>query len=408
MKMKKQLLFCIVALIGINCYSQISFEKGYYINNSNQKVNCLIKNYDWKNNPIDFEYKILETDQEKKASLKSIKEFGIYNISKYVRKTVNIDKSSEIISSLSTQKNPVFIKEQLFLKVLVEGKGSLYSYKKGNLIKFFFTNESSNIEQLIFKSYKTSDYKIAKNNRFKQQLWTDLKCSSIEMKTLEDINYKKNELIRFFIKYNNCENEAYINYDKKQKRDLFNLNLRPRLSSSSLAVNNPNSYRSTDFGSKISFGFGVEAEIILPFNKNKWAVILEPTFRNFKADKTTESSRVFGGKLIAEANYSSIEVPIGIRHYFFLKNNSKIFINAALIFDFNTKSSIEFKRADSSSLNNPLKISAKNNLGLGIGYKSNYKISLEIRYQTTQEILDSTTWTSNFDTFSVIFGYTLF
>ena len=83
MKMKKQLLFCIVALIGINCYSQISFEKGYYINNSNQKVNCLIKNYDWKNNPIDFEYKILETDQEKKASLKSIKEFGIYNISIY-------------------------------------------------------------------------------------------------------------------------------------------------------------------------------------------------------------------------------------------------------------------------------------------------------------------------------------
>ena len=82
--MKKQLLFLLITILSFNCYSQISFEKGYYIDNSNQKTNCLIKNIDWKNNPTQFEYKLSENSESKKKTIESIKEFGINNISKYI------------------------------------------------------------------------------------------------------------------------------------------------------------------------------------------------------------------------------------------------------------------------------------------------------------------------------------
>lgn len=115
--MKKQLLFLLTIILSFNCYSQISFEKGYYINNSYQKTNCLIKNIDWKNNPTEFKYKLFENSESKKTSIKSVKEFCIDNISKYVRRIVNIDRSSEIMDDLNNDKNPTFKEEKLFLKV---------------------------------------------------------------------------------------------------------------------------------------------------------------------------------------------------------------------------------------------------------------------------------------------------
>lgn len=125
-------------MISINCFSQISFEKGYYIDNSNQKTNCLIKNIDQKNTPTEFEFKLFEDSESKKTTIESIKEFGIDNISKYIRSTVNIDRSSESLKNLSKYKKPIFKKEELFLKVLVSGKATLYQYVDGNLKRYFY------------------------------------------------------------------------------------------------------------------------------------------------------------------------------------------------------------------------------------------------------------------------------
>ena len=33
MKIKKQLVFILTAILSLNCYSQISFEKGYFVDN---------------------------------------------------------------------------------------------------------------------------------------------------------------------------------------------------------------------------------------------------------------------------------------------------------------------------------------------------------------------------------------
>lgn len=407
--MKKRILFLLITILTLNCYAQTSFEKGYYIDNTNQKINCLIKNIDWKNNPTEFEYKLTENSESKKTTIKTIKEFGIDNISKYIRSTVNIDRSSENINNLSNDKNPIFKEEELFLKVLVEGKATLYQYVDSNLKRYFYNKENSIIEQLIFKSYITTENKVGKNNRFRQQLFVDLTCPNFKTSNIENVEYKKNSLVRFFTEYSKCHNNELINFEPKQKSDLFNLTIRPRINSSSLTIQNSilNS-RNTDFENKIGFGFGLEAEFILPFNKNKWAIAIETTYQSFKSEKTTNVNNVSGGVLIANVDYSSIEVPVGLRHYFFLNNNSKIFINASYIFDLSSKSSIEFTRNDGSNLST-LPIKTQQNLGFGIGYKQKDKYSLEMRYQTAREVLsDYIYWGSEYKTLSIIFGYSLF
>lgn len=406
--MKKQLLF-LLTILSFNCYSQISFEKGYYIDNTNQKINCLIKNMDWKDNPTEFEYKLSENSESKKATIETIKEFGIDNFSKYVRSTVNIDRSSEKINNLSNDKNPIFKKEKLFLKVIVEGKAILYEYVDGNLKKYFYSKQNSNIEQLIFKSYKTNDNKVGENNRFRQQLFVDLKCPNFKTSKIQNLEYKKNSLAQFFTEYSKCHNQESINFEPKQKRDLFNLTIRPRINSSSLTINNSlSASRDTDFENNIGFGFGVEAEFILPFNKNKWSIIIEPTYQSYRSQKITNSNNVSGGELKANADYSSVEIPLGLRHYFFLNNSSKIFINASYIIDLSLKSSIEFTRNDGSKISS-LNIKTRPNIGFGIGYNQNDKYSLEMRYQIGREVLsDYINWNSEYKTVSIIFGYSLF
>lgn len=411
--MKKQLLTLLTIILTINGYSQIIFEKGYYINNSDQKTECLIKNIDWKNNPTQFEYKLTENSSTEKANIATIKEFGIYNVSKYIRSNVKIDRSEENINDLSYDKNPIFKEEQLFLKVLIEGKANLYFYEDGNLVRFFYNVSNAPIKQLIYKSYHASNFKIGKNNRFRQQLWIDLKCPHFTMNKFENIDYRKKDLTSFFIKYNECNNHEFVNFAQKQqkeKKDVFNLSIRAGLNHSSLSIQNTiSNSQNVDFDHEFEFRFGIEAELILPFNKNKWALLIEPTYQYYKSEDYIQINSFNWGKLTASANYQSIEIPIGIRHYFHLNDNSKIFANISYTPGITINSSIDFSRPNSSKPQNTLEIKTGPNIDLGAGYKFKNKYSLELRYHTDRDILnDYSLWQSDYKTVSVIFGYTLF
>ena len=395
--MKTKLFFLLTTIISLNCYSQISFEKGYYINNSDQRVDCLIKNIDWLNNPTKFEYKLTEDSEEKIGVIKLVKEFGINTVSKYVRKTINIDRSSEKLSDLTSDQNPIFKEEELFLKILVEGKSNLYHYvDNGDLERFFYDKGDNNIEQLIYKSYKTNEGQIGRNYKFRQQLWSYLRCPTFTLKKLENLEYRKNEMVRYFVEYNECSNHNYTNYEKKQKNDLFNLNFRPGINSSNLSIQNSAApSTNTKFDNKLGFRFGIELELILPTHKNKWSFILEPTYQYYKAEKINA-----GKKLTVD--YKSIELPFGLRHYFFLNKNSKIFINGSFVFDISKNSTIEYEERST------LKIGAGNNLAFGFGYKQNDKYSLELRYLTNRDILSNyVTQSSDYKTVSIIFGYSI-
>ena len=137
----KELKLILVFLLSITIQAQIRFEQGYLIDNNNQKQVVLIKNVDWLNNPKSIEYKNNETSKVEIATINQVKEFGIDNQSKYVRADVKIDRSSEDLDKISSNEEPDFKEEKLFLKVLIEGDASLYGYNDYNLKRFFYKKD---------------------------------------------------------------------------------------------------------------------------------------------------------------------------------------------------------------------------------------------------------------------------
>src|SRR5687767_5808182 len=99
--MRKLLLVLTISTIfNFCCYSQTTFERGYFINEDGQKIECLIENVDWKNNPTEFKYKLEGNAESKKADISNVKEFGIRDVCKYIRKKVSIDKSSDDLGKM--------------------------------------------------------------------------------------------------------------------------------------------------------------------------------------------------------------------------------------------------------------------------------------------------------------------
>jgi hypothetical protein len=397
--MKKALFFLLFTVFTISIQAQIIFEKGYYIDNEGTKTDCLIKNIDWRNNPTEFEYTLAENSAPEIMTIKTVKEFGIYGTSKYVRTKVQIDRSTENASNLSKGKKPVFNEEELFLKSLVEGGANLYEYVYRDLKKYFYnTKENTVINQLLYRRFKTDDGNLGTNNRFRQQIFNDLKCPSFAANRTDKINYIKRDLVKVFVEYNECNNQVFVNFEDKPKRDFFNLAIRPSFNYSTLSVNSP--FRDFSFEGELGFRLGLEAEFIMPFNKNKWAIIIEPSYQSFKSETETLSGQGTVSQIV-EIDYTSIELPVGLRHYFFLNDKSKIFLNGSFIFDLSSKKSkLDYTPGPT------LEVVTRNNVALGVGYKYNNRYSVEIRYQSGRELLSRyISWSTDYNTLSLLVGY---
>ncbi|MEQ8424202.1 MAG: tRNA modification GTPase, partial [Cyclobacteriaceae bacterium] len=325
MMQNRQLLYAIFLLFSTCCYAQIDFEPGYYIGNDNQRVDCFIKNMDWKNNPLEFEYKISESDEVKTNSIEEVKEFAVLNTShKYYRHTMEVDRSIESTNGLSNNPDFNLMEEKLFLRPLVEGKASLYVYEDRGIFKFFYNLDNKKVGQLFYKRFKTNDNRIGENNQYQQQLLRNLKCKDISLNSIQNIVYRKQALVKFFTNYNECQNSDFTVVEIKGDRNWFNLAIRPGINKSSLAIDNSVSgLRDSDFGKQSNYRLGFEFEFIMPFKGNKLSVIIEPTYQYFEA-----------GNQIASIDYKSMEIPLGIRYYMFLDKKSKLFVNASYLFDF--------------------------------------------------------------------------
>ncbi len=411
MKSPLQLITLLVTLLfSALFYGQTKFEKAYFIDNSERKIEVLIKNMDWKDNPVSFEYKTDENSFVQQASLKNVKSFEIYNQARYVRSIVKIDRSGSNVSNLNRTKDPEFKEEQLFLKVLVSGDANLYKYTDKSLHRYFYNTENSEVEQLIYKPYKVNESTMSYNLTYRTQLKDNLNCSDITPSDINRINYQEKDLIKLFLIYNKCKNPDFQHTEAQPRKGNLNVNIRPRVNFSSLEFTNYyaeiDNYKMED---KLSFGLGLEAEYVLPFNNNKWSLIVEPTYQVYKSEKTSDvKSTVAGGKLITTVDYQSVEIPVGIRHYMYLTEKSKMFLNAQYVPDIAINSSIKYNVAMNSTFNN-LVIKSRSNVALGFGYAYADRFGVEFRYFIGREVLgDYSIFSSKYNEISFILGYKLF
>ncbi len=379
----------LIGLLGHSAFAQITFEKGYFVRNDGTRTECLIKNIDWKNNPSEFLYKT-ESSASEVMPVIDVTEFGIYDQSTYKIFTVNIDRSLFKMGD-TYDKNPELRKETLALKVLVTGTATLYYYEDRDIFRFFFRVGDGVVEQLVYKEYMVELQRIGKNELFKQQLWLNVRCGDVTQASVKKLRYDKDILINYFQDFNLCSGDKPIS-EKKSKRKSFSAKLSPGGGVSSLTAEylDPFVGFKRKFEGDLTYHLGAELEFILPFNKNKWALVVEPSFNTFSG-KNDETG--------LEAKNNTLEIGLGARHYFFIKQHSKIFLNAMFIGYMPLEETIEYQN---------LEISANYGAAIGAGY--GYKrLSAEFRYYFNHEMLKNySSWTAKQTKSILVIGYRIF
>ncbi|TGD59112.1 tRNA modification GTPase [Flavobacterium humi] len=414
--MKKQVL-AIFLLIYSYAQAQITFEKGYFISNGS-KTECYIRNIDWKDNPTEFEYKTDLKEAASKAFITNVEEFGIDNSSKYKRFKINIERSSNDISDISKSSSPKWKEETLFLKVLIEGDATLYSYSEGNLYKYFFETKNVPTEQLIRIKYinltpvpgqNYADDSLKENNQFRQQLFNGLKSEAISEEDIKNVSYTKSSLVKIFKKYNSSTGSAtMVSFESKSDKDLLAVKITAGIDQASLKLTDPNTYynASNEVKGETIFKIGAELEYTLPFNKNTWSVFINPAYQKYEAEKNYTRDNGFGVILPHTLNveYSSVELPIGIRHHIFLNKTSKIFINGAFVFSaFGGNATFDFDHGKTI-----FEGTSRNNFAFGAGYSFQNRYSIEFRVNTAREILGYQQWSAKYSSIGIILAYKIF
>lgn len=172
--------------VSVSGFGQINFEKGYFKDNEGEKTECFIKDNDWLKNPTAFKYKLSENGKIKDAGIDDVKEFSVPGSFKYIRVDVDMDTSSSDINKLSSYRTPLWKHEQLFLKVLVEGKASLFYYYDGEFERFFYSVNDTSIKQLVYKEFLNANGQVVPNNSFIQQLFNHVNCSVKNINAIEN------------------------------------------------------------------------------------------------------------------------------------------------------------------------------------------------------------------------------
>ncbi len=406
MKYFRALAIILVHFIATGVFGQIVFERGYIIDNEGNRTEGFIRNVDWRNTPSAFDFKLTPDDQPNTKTIQDAAEFAIINASKFVRAAVKIDRSRDRIEEMTTDREPVWREDTLFLQVLIEGKATLYSFREGNLVRFFYNVDGDDIEQLIFKKYlvdrKLSTfselrYAVAENNDFRMQLFRDVSCGGNSLEEINRLEYKQTQLVRYFKKFNNCSGISYSDYTRQRHARAVNLILKAGMNHASLSVETSSRFRRVAFDNHTGIVAGIEVEFVLPFNKNKWTIVIAPTLQGFEDEQTVLSNDI-------SINYSAIEFPVGVRHYFFINEHSRIFLTGFIVpsLTFDAEPTINY-----SNMSN-LFIKPKNSFAVGAGFA--YKrANIELRYYTKRDLLaNQLTISTNYQRIGVMLGYRIF
>ena len=406
--MKNQFLLFLAVFCTFTGFAQINFEPGYIINNQGAKTECLIRNVAWKNSPLTFDYKPAEGAQAITANLSDFTEFNVSGYT-FKRFTVNLDRSTGDYDRMSVTKEPEYLLETIYLRKLTQGDAVLYKYEDGNLIRFFYSKGNDVPVQLVYKPYRDGE-KIGHNYSFKGQLYNLMKDKSTDRDKYKFLNYDEKDLTRLFLKYNGATEEE-IKSNNSGEKSVFHLKVTPGINFASSNNSKKDAEGSFDLKSKPQFRIGLEAEWVLGFNKNKWSLFIEPNYQKYE----DSGSKSYGEGLsqivnLWQVSYQYIDIPLGIRHYLFLNQNAKIFINVAYQYSFvmgESGSTFNYKSAFSSY---ERKAKASNSSGVLAGVGFSYKaLSIEARYNFRREIFTNYgDWSSKYSSYGILLGYKIF
>ena len=368
----KKLVVLVLLLVGLYTSAQNEFQKGYLINNTGKKIKAFIENEQWVNNPEFINYKLTLDGDINTFSIEDVKEFSANKKFKFKRFNITIDdpqrqKDKEITA---------------FLKAVVEGdQVSLYELKRNNQQRFYYQKGNQQITLLRYSESINAKGEVIRNYEYRKQLSENLyaNCPNLSL----DVAYTTFQLGNYIIYYNNCNqiSESLIDFREYDLIGNWYFKAKGGVNIATIDVLNRTGRSGKQNGTNIRLG--IEIEHFMRFKNKNWSVFLEPTFSSFKDD-------------VLSINYSSIEIPIGIRKYIPIVDSSRMFLNAG------GSAAIAF-----NATIDDFKLQPGLALFYGIGYEFGGTFSLEIRNYTSRSIISDNNLltaeqTSNL---GLIFGY---
>jgi hypothetical protein len=395
MSIRLLVLVSFVSLFPLSVFSQITFEPSYYINNDNERIDGFIKNLDWKNNPSTIEFKsTLESDIQV-LTTEDVQLFEINGYLKYLSINIEVDQSSDAASELTTSAVPNYEQKDIFLKVLIEGEASLYSFVVRNSRRYYIKVGDNPIETLEYKRFLVTNSLVRENLGYQRQLLESFICSSISNRDITKLEYKRRQLEAIFIKYNECVGSNYKTF-KGKKKDTFNLTVGPRFYYTTLEVTGSADRDEVDFGSVADLTFEVVAELFLPFNNNQWSITTGLTNQEFKKNITNEFGEV-------SFDHHGYNIPIGLRYNRFTSEKSRFYLGSSVLVTLFGRTTIEY-----SYRNNASDDLSKLGILFSAGYVYNDIINAQLKFEPRRQLFAlATTFETMYQTTSLTISYNL-
>jgi hypothetical protein len=170
---------------------------------------------------------------------------------------------------------------------------------------------------------------------------------------------------------------------------------------------------STDV-SQIGYRLGFDTEYILPFKKGQWSIFANPSYQKFDPSKNytktiNSPGTVSDGTPVnytINVDYSYLEIPFGVRRYFFINKSVKIFANVAYAIVLNKSGQIiDFTNSNNrANAKEQVPIQSRNNAAIGLGCTFG-RFSGEIRYNTKRQLSAYLLWDASFTSIGLNFGF---
>lgn len=399
--MKVKLILPIMLLAGMNLVAQQKFEKGYYIMNDSTRVECLIRERGLSKCPQDFTCRLSDTSATVTGDAILVKEFGIYGGYRYVSEEVMIDLSCDDEKSLSEEANPVWHKSRLFLQVLIDGKASLYFYRDPVMVRYFYRVDGGEIKQLICRKYIVkgpATSQIKSDLSFRRQLWEDVNIPGRQITSMNALDYSKDDMVAYFKEYNEKHGNEYTTYSRKREKPSFYLRVNPGMTFSNLTIYN--TYLSSPdfvFDGQVGFSAGLAPELVIPYTHKKLSLAVEPVFQYFNS--TTKA-----GTQTMIARFYTLDILVGLKHYFYLPKNTDLFLEAYVTPGPTIPLStvIKFEEAeDQLSWSRARHVV----IGAGVNWK---RFGAGFRYSPRRPVVEDRYITSRYSVVSFILSYRIF
>jgi hypothetical protein len=398
-------------------FSQKTFSPGYYIDQSNIRNEGFIEDTNPYNSPTKINFKTSVDTQSSEITIEKIKEYKINTDYKYIKYKVDYDYDQIInkdeLSIFGVEPN--LKQKEILLKVLVEGKISIYKATIDDEVFYYIKGENDvKPELLVYRKYNLEN-KIRENNAYRKTLFEKMKSDIISMNDVFKLKYDEKSLVPIFIQYNKNNNslvEQNVDINREKNKFYYKVLVGTSSFTSTYAFNNRFDLKSdNNFVNPI---IGFELSNVLGTNSKRAEIFGRLFYQHASIiSRYTNTEANFNPNIELSSNFSSLNISAGYRHAFFKTERNKFFVDGSMGLSSIINADFNLDFISSNQMLIESNVLDEYSLGLfftvGCGYTMNNRYSINVEYSFPKNYLNQYVplQKGGFQSLNLIFTYTL-